>query len=247
MTTKLNQLLAIEKGVSGRAERSLTDAYHAMQKPSIFTGLTRTYEPKDDEGERLPGESTRVQQSVTGLVAGIRTPLTRLFDVIFEKDLTNTVARADVVIDGRVLIPYAPVTYLLWVEKRLIDLRTFVEKWPTLDPAEEWRYDTANGVYATLGAETTRTMKTPRPLVKAPATDKHPAQVDVYTVDVVVGWWRTIKHSGATEPTKRQATLDRIEALLAAVRQAREAANSIDVADVDHPGEAVLAYIFPAG
>lgn len=243
MTTQ-SQLLAIEKGVIARAQRSLTDAYHLIQKPTIFYGIARTYEPKDDEGEALPGEATRVQQTVIGLVTSIKAPYARLLDIVFEKDATNLNATVDVIVDGRTLIANAPVTYLLWLEKRLIDLRTFVEKWPTLDPSEQWHFDSTNGVYRTDPTGTVRTQKVPRPLVKYDATDRHPAQVDVYNIDVTVGTWKTIKFSGATEPAKKQATLDRIDIVLATVRQAREAANAIDVATVDSSGDELLDYLF---
>jgi hypothetical protein len=36
--------------------------------------------------------------------------------------------------------------------------------------------------------------------VKAEATEKHPAQVEVYHEDVVVGQWKTVKFSGALPP-----------------------------------------------
>ena len=245
--TKLNQLLAIEKGVAGAAARALTDAYQLAQKSAVFTGLNRVYTPKDDDGDRLPSESTRVQQTVTGLVRSVTPRLAAWLNVEWEKDTANTRAKADVVVDGATLVADAPVTYLLWLEKRLIDLRTFVEKWPTLDPAEVWAPEPITGLYATPAQETTRSQKVMKALVLYPATDKHPAQTKEYTVDVPVGTWATTKLSGAVAQSEKNAALDRVEKLLAAARAAREAANSIDVTtDAAEPGRAITDYVFGA-
>ncbi len=59
--TRLNQIVAVEKGIKTRSFQELTDAHHALQKSSLLSGISRTYRPKDEEGEQLPPESTRVQ------------------------------------------------------------------------------------------------------------------------------------------------------------------------------------------
>ena len=58
---KLNQIIAVEKGVKSRSFQELTEAHHAVQKAALLTGLSRSYQPKDEEGEQLPPESTKVQ------------------------------------------------------------------------------------------------------------------------------------------------------------------------------------------
>lgn len=242
--TKLNQLLAIEKGVNQTAQRQLTDVYHLLQRPQLFNGHNRTYQPKDDEGDAKPAESNRVQRTVTGLVGDMTGPLGRWFDVQLEKDAANLIALSDVQVDGMTFLTNVPTTHLLWLEKRLQDLKTVIEKMPVLDASEKWTRDEANGVYATEGVQTQSTTKVPTPVVKYPATDKHPAQTDMYNKDVIIGTWTTTKLSGAAEPSRQREALDRVEKLLAAVRQARADANSIDVPPVSKAGEAILDYIF---
>ncbi len=51
---RLNQIIAVEKGVKSRSFQELTEAHHALQKPALLAGIARTYRPKDDEGEQLP-------------------------------------------------------------------------------------------------------------------------------------------------------------------------------------------------
>ena len=100
---------------------------------------------------------------------------------------------------------------LLFLEKQLVDMHTFIKKLPVLDPSETWISDAAQDCYATEAVETIRTKKVPRNHVKAEATEKHPAQVEVYYEDLTVGFWRTVKYSGALPARRVAALLERVE------------------------------------
>src|SRR5215204_5689111 len=117
--SKLNQIIAIEQGEKARANKATAPLFHALKVPAVFAGLTRTYEPVEDNGERLPDESARVQVTVTRLIEQFVRASARQLDLAATKDQTNTTAFADVVVDGEVLIPDAPVTFLLPFEKYL--------------------------------------------------------------------------------------------------------------------------------
>lgn len=244
MATKLNQIIAVSKGVKASSQRDLTEAYHRIQKTALLAGLTRTYRPKDDEGEQLPAESTKVQFTVEDILDEVKTSLTRLFDVVATQDEANCRAKADVVVDGTALLEQIPVTYLLFLEKQLTDLRTLVSKLPTLDPAKEWVSNVASerGTWATPATETVRTAKIPRNHVLAEATDKHPAQVQMYTEDVTVGYWTKVEFSGAVPAARVRVLLERVDTLAAAVKYAREEANATAVED-QHIGAAVFGYL----
>jgi hypothetical protein len=169
--------------------------------------------------------------------------LTRLFDVTATKDWANCVAKADVKVDGTTLLEGVPATYLLFLEKQLTDLHTFVSKLPTLDASESWSFDQAANCWATEPVQTTKTKKIPRNHVKAEATEKHPAQVEVYYEDVVVGHWKTVKFSGALPATRIRELLDRVDKLQQAVKYAREEANNSEVTD-QRVGDRVFGYLF---
>lgn len=243
MATKLNQILAVSKGVKSDALRVFTDAHRDVQKQPLLSGIARTYQPKDDDGDRLPSESTRVQLTAQAVIADVTATLTRLFDVVATQDYANCRAVADIVVDGTVLASDVPVTYLLFLEKQLTDLRTFVAKLPTLDPSENWSFNDSAGYYATDAVQTNRSQKVMRNHVLADATTEHPAQVQVYTEDVVAGTWTTIKFSGALPATRVRDLLARVTKVQEAVKFARETANATDVTDVKI-GAGILGYVF---
>ncbi|WP_242907154.1 DUF7873 family protein [Actinomadura terrae] len=241
--TKLNQIIAVEKGTKSRAQRELTDIHHRIQKTPLLSGISRTYQPLDDEGEQLPPESTRVQVKAEEALADAAKALTRLFDVTATKDWANCDARADVVVDGRTIVADVPVSYLLFLEKQLTDLHTFVDKLPVLDAAESWTFDESADVWRTEPVKTTRTKKIPRAHVLYEATTEHPAQVETYTEDVIVGTWTKTAFSGALPARRVNELRERVTKLQAAVKFAREEANGAEVTD-RKIGDAVFGYLF---
>lgn len=240
---ELHQNIAVTKGVRSRAERALTDAYHLLQKPEPLTGISRRYQPRAEDGETLPGESVRVQVRVTDVITQVTEAMRDMFDVAATGEWGNCTAKADLVVDGDVLLTDVPVTYLLFLEKRLVDLTTFIRKLPVLSPAEEWSYDETTDAYRTPEVLTTRGKKVPRTLEKAKATERHPAQVEVWMEDVVVGDWHTVRYSGALPQARVNELLSRARRLTDAVLRAREQANSIEVAR-RQTGETIMTYLF---
>jgi hypothetical protein len=129
MIAKLDQVIAIEKGVKAKAHQELTEAHQQLQKPSLLAGISRTCRRKDEEDEQLPPESTKVQLKPDDTIRSTVDTLTELFDVTATKDWANCEARADVVVDGNVLAAQVSVTYLLFLEKQLVPTRLFA-RWP---------------------------------------------------------------------------------------------------------------------
>lgn len=240
MTLKLTQVIALEKQAKATASGALTDTYHTLQKGALFSGQERTYQPKDEEGDRFPPEPVRLQLDVATVLRDLLPVLKRLWDLTLTKDAGNQDAVADIVVNGVVLVPRVPVTTLLFLEKQLVDLHTMVTRLPLLDPTEEW--EEVDGVQRTKPTVTTKTKKLPKVITKAPATDKHPAQVDVYSEDQVIGHWSTTKLSGAITATRRRDLLDKVRTLQAAVKIARESANLADV-EQQHMADALFSYL----
>lgn len=239
----LNQIVAVEKSVKSTSYKRFTEIHQQLKKKPLLNGISRVYRPLDDEGDLLPSEEARVQLRVQDAIEEVTEVLVKLFDNVASKDWGNTQARADVVVEGQVLVKEAPVTYLLFLEKQLSDLRTFVESLPVLDASEIWVWDQNQACYATSPIETHRTKKVPRVLVKYEATEHHPAQTEVWQEDVVVGYWKTIKFSGALPAQRIKELLRRVEKVQQAIKFAREQANALEV-EQQHVGRAVMDYLF---
>lgn len=240
---RLSQLLAIEKGKKSEALRTVTDAYHLLQKPQLLSGIARTYQRATEDGEEFPSDSQKVQVNALDLLGRVRKTFVPMFDVVATKETANQKATAEVTVDGAPLLDDVPVGYLLFLEKQLVDLRSLIRALPALDPTKEWALDPTRGVYATEPTKTARTKKVPKNHVKVAATEKHPAQVEVYHEDVVTGYWTTQLFSGAlTEPRVNELS-ERVQRLLDAVKKAREEANTIETEDV-HFGEKIFDFLF---
>jgi hypothetical protein len=111
------------------------------------------------------------------------------------------------------------------------------------DPSQKWSYSRDTDCYVTAETWKYHTKKLPRVLEKAPATDKHPAQVEVVHEDKNVGKWKTINQSGAIPARDQHDMLARVKKLIEAVKKAREQANLIDVEN-KQAGDAVFDFIF---
>lgn len=237
--SKLNQIIAVEKGIKARIYSELTEVHKVCQKPDLFNGFQKTYIKKDDDGEDYPPESKKVQLNAASLLGDMSSKLTDLFDVTATKDYANCAAKANVVIDDVVILTQVPATHLLFLEKQLNDLRTFIEKLPVLDEAEDWEFDNTSGVYKTKVVKTHRSKKIQRAIVLYDATVEHPAQTQLISEDVTVGYWDTVKRSGAIAATNQAVMLAKVDALQKAVKFAREQAN-----DVEAPNQSVGRAVF---
>jgi hypothetical protein len=242
-TTKLSQIIAVEASVKTRTDKAVTAVYHAIQRTEPLTGLSRTYQPKKEDGETFPPEHKRVQATGEQVVEQFREAFAGLFDLTATKDFANCHAKADVVVDGVVILKDAPVTYLLFLEKKLVDVHTFILKLPTLDPGETWHVDEAQNCWASDVSYSTKSRKEMKNHEKSPATDKHPAQVEVYTEDVVIGTWTIRKFSGALPVARVAEFTKRVDKLLSAVKFAREQANTVQAPEL-RVADALLGYVF---
>ena len=229
---KLNQIIAVVSGKKTQTQKSITEVYKKLQKSALFEGISRRYTPTDEDGESQPDEKKNVQYKSRQALSDARAAMSDLFDVTATQDWGNCAAKADVKVDGTVILEQVPVTWLLFLEKQLTDMYTFVQTIPVLDPAEAWTWDENADCYATEPTLSNRTKKVPRSHILYEATEKHPAQVEMYHEDVQVGQWRTVKFSSALAAQEKNEVIDRLRRLQEAVKFAREEANSMEVDNV---------------
>ena len=136
--------------------------------------------------------------------------------------------------------------YLLFLEKQLRDVRSFVRTIPILDSSETWDFDKKSGLNKSGEVRTNRVVKEQTPITLAVATVQHPAQAELITKQVIEGIWTAIKESGAIPATEQASMLNRVETLLQAVKVAREEANSQEEIPSPNVGDILFGYLFPA-
>lgn len=242
MSTKeplLHEILAVEQEIKAKAERARNQLIETFRsKQTHFTGIRRTFRPfsvdeKSGEsgGERLEAE-TRLAKTVHEELTAVLREVGQAVDIGFQLDEANTRARADIVVDGEVLIADVPATFLLQLERRLKEVRAVFKEAPTYDPVRLWSVDPSADKKHVLRAEPVTTIRKQRSRkynVMVEATKEHPAQVDVVEIDEPVGEIRSYEWTGMLSIGKKSALLEQVDRLLSAVKQARSRANTVEV------------------
>jgi hypothetical protein len=111
-----------------------------------------------------------------------------------------------------------------------------IEAAPTLDATKHWvkAPDVGHYIWRFRDPEVkTKTDKTIMGVTLSPATEKHPAQVEKVSKDVVVGNFHTVKMSGCCTAVQKSDAMVRIDQLLVEVKQARMRANETVVVDAN--------------
>ena len=241
---RLNQIIAIANTKKTKVATALSAINSVLSRADLFSGLDRKYQSLDDEGEKLPPETKIIQKTASEVIAAAKSELTELLDVIATQEFANCDAKADIVVDGVTVARQVPVSYMLFLEKQVDVIKGIVQKIPVLTQDVKWNRSVSdNSIFVTDPVTTNRTKKVPKSFTKSPATEYHPAQVEMFTEDVIVGTWSKIDTSSAIPASERDAMLKKIESLREAVKMAREEANSITVSD-QKIGKSVLDFVF---
>jgi len=243
MMAKLNQIIAVVSGKKSRAHDLLTTSHRAWHKDRI-TGINRTYRPKDEDGERLQPESRSVQLRVRDALSKLGEELVDFMNAVATQEYGNCQAKADVIVDGKTLLKDVPISAILFAQKQLIDIHTFINNIPTLPADKEWRWDEAKNCYVTEPEETVKTQKVPTTHVKFDPTENHPGQAEIISMDRVVGYWTKIEMSGAIPEQDRDDMLKRVNKLQDALKVSKEVANSIEVDQQTAFGKQLLNFVF---
>jgi hypothetical protein len=240
---KLNQVNAIITARKSETEKAVTELYKGVQKPQLFEGREKSYRPLDeDKGVKLPPESQKVAMRVDTLIKQVAQKWGDMWSLVFTQDTGNQQATAHLSVDGVVVLSDVPITTLLYLDKQVNDLETFISKLPTPDVAQEWTHDPNTGLLKTEATTTMRTSKEAQVLVKYEATKEHPAQTEVIQKDIAVGTWTQILYSGCIPTTEKEEILSKIHKLQDAIKMAKEQANMLEVDKMD--ARPILSFIF---
>jgi len=233
---ELHELLAVEGSKQGIAQKIIDEAIVTFtKKMEHFTGHRKTLNMFADEDKNQEDAGTEIKEMVTTVPDKLAYAVDSIkdwLDVTFQKEKSNQNAKANIEIDDVLLAVDCPATFLLGLEtKKLLDIRRMFEVVPTLQPGIKWEKDPQMGenVYRAENAvKTTKTKKTAQSKILVPATKEHPAQIEKWNEDIVVGMYTEEKWSGMITPAEKSAILGRIDKLLQACKQARMRANKTE-------------------
>lgn len=239
--TKLHELLAAEKTPTGAWNALVEDTLKKFSNAShFFEGHTKSLTMiEDTPANKMVEDQNREDKPVTTTVYDTLEYAFGIFeraeDLQFQKNMTNAQAVGTVMWQGQPLLTNLPVDQLLGLEARLVKIRQVLAAVPTLDATKNWvpASQEALHVWRTRDAEdTTKTEKIVVPVVMAPATDHHPAQIQAVQKDNVVGKFSTVKRSGAATAVQKAEALKLVDNLMIEIKQARMRANETEAVNV---------------
>lgn len=239
----LNEILGVEKGVRQRANKVLGNYQKELGREAQLNGYAKRYRPANEgDTDLMPDEGVLVQVRATEILDKIAEEWTDMMDVVFTREVGNTQAKADIKVGDLVVASDVPVGYLMFLEKQFEDMLSIINSIPVLDPSESWEWDEGTRSYRSSVQVTRRTVKTPKSFVKAPATDKFAAQVEVFYEDELKGYYDRVKFSGAMKADDVHLMRKRVTALLRAVKAARERANTLEL-EQKKIGKAIFDFV----
>jgi hypothetical protein len=247
--TKLHELLAVDGNLDGQATKTTQELVKTFEsKRHLFEEKLVTFTAKGEGENPVTEARSDIQTTVAQEVSWITAIIAKSIDASHHIDLANTMAKADVVTEtGETVLTGVPATSLLQLEKRLKAIHDLAVAIPTLDPAKGFQQDAQKpkGYFKARETTKTRTKKIQRPLELSPATDKHPAQVQLITEDVAVGTILEQEWSSMITPAVKADIIDRCDILIRAVKKARAKANEQEV-DVTSAkiGKKLLDFVF---
>jgi hypothetical protein len=230
---KLHELLAVEQDLGGTFNNILKETYDTFSKRADhFQGYNRRLQWHKDGEPDAPEENKDMDSTVQQKLDYQETHVIRFFNAVLQKEATNQIAKADIVIDGTTIAKDVPATFLLGLETKLKHLRATYAKIPTLPPGIEWQLDESKGpgVYSRVKPlEQFKTEKTIVPQILFPATKEHPAQVEKIDEVKNVGTFIRNEWSGMMTPAEKSALLGKVDKLTRGIKKARQRANNTDI------------------
>jgi len=246
--SKLHEILAVESNLAGQATKALGDLTTTFtNKGQLFESKLLTFQSNEEGRPPVTEEQLDIQTTVEHELDWVSGIVAKAMDSSVQIDVANTQAKADVVLeDGTILLKNIPATALLALEKSLKEVQNLARAIPTLDPAKAFRPDEqkGKGIYQARVVTGVRTKKDKEVLTLAPATDKHPAQVQLIDKDVPVGTLTKQEWSAKYTPAQKAEVLDRCDMLIRAIRKARARANEFEADTNIKVGKTLLNYLF---
>ncbi|HVT97833.1 MAG TPA: hypothetical protein VHE33_10015 [Acidobacteriaceae bacterium] len=246
---RVSALIAINGSLKEEADKARDQIAAVARQADFMDGFEKTWQPltEPDNPHAPPkrqGDSKRVRVTAEEVLSQLQRVMTAKWDTSLTLDTGNVGSVADVRVDGEVLLRNVPVGHLLYLARELDKIGEIVTAIPVLANDKEWTADgTPAGIHRTARPVVQySTDKEPYVLVLSPATAQHPQRDQVMTRDVQDGWYTTTAFSGALTFDRKARIIERVAKLQAAVKEAREEANTRQVEE-QHEGDVIFGYL----
>jgi len=243
---KLHELLAVMADTTNSAAAITKETQIVFtKKPDHFRGHTKTVKFFDESraGENT-SESKEMVDTVDGKLDHTLKAVGRHYDALLQLEEANGRAKADLVVDGTTIMKDVPATFLLGMESRLKQVRDLILAVPTLEMSVKWAEDAnlGDGVYRSDPMVAMKTEKMLKSRILVEPTKEHPAQVEKWNEDTPVARIETTHTSSMITPHEKSAMLIKCDKMIAAVKKARQRANTVDVKSMSI-AEDIFGYI----
>ena len=248
MTAKLHELLAVEPDLEGAYQKIIKETIYTFDKRiAHFVSQTRSLEIfESQEGDPEPPiEHKAMDTTVADKLAYQKGHIIRYIDAVYQKEATNQIAKADIIINGAVIAKDVAVTALLGLERFIGRIRDTYNSIPTLPPGIEWDLSPDDGPNIYKRRHPKKEYKTEKrivPQILYKHTPEHPAQVREISETVNVGMYTRHELCSLMTPAQKSELLARIDELLRGVKQARQRANRQEIVKVNI-GKVLFDYI----
>lgn len=227
---KLHELIAAEEDLKGLHKKTLAETVTVFNnKASHFEESIQVFDSTQEGSETETEKHTPMVTTVGARLDYQGKQSGKYIDAMLQKETANTKAIADIELpDGSKLAEGVPVTALLGLERELKQIRLAYGLIPVLDPGKVWDDVAAKfgkDVVQNVAPKKIRTQKITEPLTLAPATDRHPAQVQMIHRDILAGHTTTTTRSSKYSSAHKHECLERVDTLITAVKTARMRAN----------------------
>lgn len=243
---KLHELLAVESDLENGYKAIAGETLNTFsKKANLFVGLVKRLENYKEGEPEAPEERAEMATTVHERLDYTAKSAIKYIDAVLQKETTNQLASADLIVNGVTLAEKLPATFLLGLESKLKFLRAMYAEIPTLPNSIAWQLDAAMGagVYRAVHPERKfKTAKTFKHKVLYEATDHHPAQIEKWEENENVGVYITERWCGMITSADKSKLLGRLDALLQAVKKARQRANTVEVVKTS-VGQKLFDYI----
>lgn len=247
--SKLHELLAVEGDLDGNVVKVTEEAVVTFSKRADhFSKSERSYLPTAENEPEQPTEYHDITTTVGEKLSYVLESWVKYLDANCQKEATNQVAKADIIIDGNVLVSGLPATALLSFENKFKKLRAMFEVIPTWAPGTEWGLDTSisteeRKIYKAKHPEQkNRSVKTFAHKVLVPPSDKHPAQIEKWEEQVVVGRYTKDIWTGTISVSEKSEYLRRLDILIREIKKARQRANEAEIIKIN-VAESLINYV----